>query len=83
MEDSQFFFVVQIFESRDMSVGHILGTPWCDISNMYVSMSERFVFYFGSDYRETWSWDDEYIYKLAWIVKEKELSGYAILLATS
>lgn len=112
MEDSQFFFVARIFESRDMSVGHrdthreyarvsnitkdgvfmfydrpltvisidenemvftysdrtyrlnrewqFLGTPWCDISNMYVSKSERFVFYFGSDYRETWTWDDEY-----------------------
>lgn len=112
MENSQFFFVVRIFESRDMSVGsrdasrecarandifkdkelmfydrplkvvsidenemtfvfmnktyrlnrdwQVLGTPWHDISNIYVSKSERFVFYFGGNNLETWNWDDEY-----------------------
>lgn len=112
MEDSQFFFVARIFESRDMSVGHrdtdceyarvsnitkdevfmfyerpltvisidenemvftyldktyrlnrewqVLGTPWRDISNMYVNKMERFVFYFGANHQENWNWDDEY-----------------------
>lgn len=112
MEDSQFFFVARVFESRDMSIGsrdttreyaqvcnmmkdevfmffdrplkvisidenemtftymnktyrlnrdwQVLGTPWRDISNMYVSKSERFVFYLGANHHETWNWDDEY-----------------------
>lgn len=36
-----------------------LGTPSYDISNMYVSKSERFVFFFIAPSGE-WDWDEEY-----------------------
>ena len=37
----------------------VIGTPSYDISNMYVSRSERFVFFFSAPSGE-WNWEDEY-----------------------
>ena len=59
IDEDEMFFVFMGVTYKINRKWQVVGTPSYDISNMYVSKSERFVFFFSAPSGE-WNWDDEY-----------------------
>lgn len=59
IDDNEMVFIFRGTTYKINREWQVMGTPWYGISNMYVSMSERYVFFFSAPSGE-WEWDDEY-----------------------
>lgn len=59
LDDNEMTFVFMDMTYKINRKWQVIGTPSYDIPNMYISKSERFVFFFGAP-TGVWNWDDEY-----------------------